>query len=628
MIPRPDYVIVGSGAGGGTLAARLAERGATVVVLEAGGDPRQAPGMPEDYDVPAFHAQASENPATAWNFRVHHYADPARAARDPKSDARGVLYPRAGTLGGCTAHHAMIFMAPPPGDWDDIAALTGDASWSGANMRRYFERIESCNHRPIRRWLTRLGWQDPTRHGWGGWLGVQTAMPVEAFGDRAMLGTMLVSALAALGGAKTWRGWLARLFVGKGDPNDVRMGGAEGIWTIPLATTGHARQGTRERLREVAARHPDRLHIELDALATRVVLDAGGRAVGVEYLKGARLYGATPDASTEAGTRCRIDAAKEVILCGGAFNTPQLLMLSGIGPASELARLGIPLDVDLPGVGANLQDRYEVGVVFRMVRDWAAMRAARFRRGDPPFKRWSGRRRGMYISNGVAVGVSRRSGPATGPDADLWLMALLARFEGYATGYSKVIAETHDCLTWAILKGRTGNRSGTVRLHSTDARRPPRIDFNYFGEGGAADLAAVAEGVGIARDLAAASAGAGLIAEELTPGAHISGAMLDRWIEDHAWGHHACGTAAIGPRGSGGVLDADFRVHGVPRLRVVDASVFPRIPGFFISSAVMMVAEKAADAILAAPSSPGEPLRTESGEGWGGVSRPGVRVLR
>ena len=225
MIPRPDYVIVGSGAGGGTLAARLAERGATVVVLEAGGDPRRAPRMPEDYDVPAFHAQASENPATAWNFRVHHYADPERAARDPKCDARGVLYPRAGTLGGCTAHHAMIFMAPPPGDWDEVAALTGDASWSGANMRKYFERIESCSHRPVRRWLTRLGWQDPTRHGWGGWLGVQTAMPVEAFGDRAMLGTMLVSALAALGGVKTRRRWLARLFVGKGDPNDVRMGG-------------------------------------------------------------------------------------------------------------------------------------------------------------------------------------------------------------------------------------------------------------------------------------------------------------------------------------------------------------------------------------------------------------------
>ena len=266
-----------------------------------------------------------------------------------------MLYPRAGTLGGCTAHHAMIFMAPPPGDWDGIAALTGDASWSGASMRRWFEAVESCNHRPVRRWLTRLGWRDPTRHGWGGWLGVETAMPVEAFGDRAMLGTMLVSALAALGGVRGWQRWLARLFVGKGDPNDARMAGVEGVWTIPLATTRHARQGTRERLCEVAARHPDRLHIELDALATRIVLDAEGRAVAVEYLKGARLYGATPDASTDAGVPCRIEAAKEVILCGGAFNTPQLLMLSGIGPATELARHGIPLDVDLPGVGANLQ---------------------------------------------------------------------------------------------------------------------------------------------------------------------------------------------------------------------------------------------------------------------------------
>ena len=89
-----------------------------------------------------------------------------------------------------------------------------------------------------------------------------------------------------------------------------------------------------------------------------------------------------------------------------------------------------------------------------------------------------------------------------------------------------------------------------------------------------------------------------MIAEELVPGAHVTGAALEKWIADHAWGHHACGTAAIGPRDAGGVLDADFRVHGVPGLRVVDASAFPRIPGFFISAAVMMIAEKAADAIL------------------------------
>ncbi|QXQ08013.1 GMC family oxidoreductase [Sphingosinicellaceae bacterium] len=593
MIERPDYVVVGSGAGGGTLAARLAERGATVVVLEAGGDPRSTPEARDDYDVPGFHAKASENAVTAWNFRVAHYANPERAARDPKCGARGVLYPRAGTLGGCTAHNAMIIMPPPPGDWDAVAELTGDPSWSGANMRKYWQRIEACHHRPVRRWLARLTGRDASAHGWRGWLGVETAMPADVLRDRTMMGTMLVSAMAAVGRR---RGWLMRLLTGKGDPNDARMAGQEGVWTVPLSTTGHARQGTRERLLEVQRRHPERLHIELDALATRIMLDAEGRAVGIEYLKGARLYGATPGASTAASTPCRVIAGKEVILCGGSFNSPQLLMLSGIGPADELARHGIPVVVDSPGVGANLQDRYEVGIVSKMVMPWAALAAACYERGDPVFRRWARHEReGLYTSNGVALGVSRRSAGTTGPDADLWLMALVARFEGYATGYSRVIGQFDDCLTWAILKGRTRNRAGTVRLASLDPKAPPVIDFAYFADGDF-DLKAVAEAVGIAREIAAAGHRAGLIEAELSPGADVTGAALERWIADHAWGHHACGTAAIGT-----VLDTDFRVCGVPRLRVVDASVFPRIPGFFISAAIMMVAEKAADAILGEP---------------------------
>jgi choline dehydrogenase len=169
-----EYIVVGSGAGGGTLAARLAEGGRSVLLLEAGGDPRQLSGtnddqpeinrLPDDYDVPSWHGFASENDAMRWDFFVRHYASDEMQQKDPKyrRDYRGVavdgvLYPRAGTLGGCTAHNAMILVYPHNEDWDGIARLTGDQSWNAENMRRYFMRLENCHYRPLERALAAGG---------------------------------------------------------------------------------------------------------------------------------------------------------------------------------------------------------------------------------------------------------------------------------------------------------------------------------------------------------------------------------------------------------------------------------------------------------------------------------------
>ncbi len=605
-----DYVIVGSGAGGGTLAARLVEAGMRVFVLEAGGDPRsEAERLPDDYDVPAFHAFACENAGLSWNFRVRHYADETRQGRDWKyARGDGVLYPRAATLGGCTSHNAMIFMLPHDADWDHIAQLTGDRSWRATHMRRYVHRVENCGHRPVWRALRYLG-LDRTGHGWGGWLRTEKSMPLSVLGDDGLVRVLRDSARTFTSSLPTpLLSTLRWVRGGLGDPNARRRAGSfEGICYTPLATSRHRRMGVRERLLDVAKRHPGRLHIELDALATRVKIDEGGAARAVEYLKGAKLYRAHPEPSKSAGERRQVRALREVILCGGAFNTPQLLMLSGIGPALDLRGFGIPVRVDLPGVGRNLQDRYEVAVTHRMNAPWEVLQGARFGRGDTLWRHWNEERGGMYASNGAALGVVQRSRYAAsspGRDPDLFCMALLARFEGYFPGFSAWIRDQPDQLTWAILKAHTRNRAGTVRLRSADPRDTPWINFHYFEEGSDAageDLRAVVEAIRFVRRMTRPLIESGWIAEETAPGAAVqSDEALADYVRDTAWGHHASCSCPIGPERDGGVLDSAFAVHGVQRLRVVDASAFPRIPGFFVAAAVYMLAEKAADVVLSA----------------------------
>jgi len=280
-----------------------------------------------------------------------------------------------------------------------------------------------------------------------------------------------------------------------------------------------------------------------------------------------------------------------------------LLMLSGIGAAAQLRAHGIAVRVDLPGVGSNLQDRYEVALTHRMRRPWRVLEGATFTSGDPLWQRWRESRAGMYGSNGAALALIGKSAP-TKPEPDLFCMALLARFEGYRPGFSRMIGGPGEMLTWAILKAHTENRAGTVKLRSADPLEVPLVNFRYFEEGSdtaAEDLAAVVAGVRFVRGLTAPLIASGLIAEELAPGRAVaSDAQIADYVRDTAWGHHASGTCAIGADGDAdAVLDSAFRVRGTQRLRVVDASVFPRIPGFFIASAVYMAAEKAADAILA-----------------------------
>lgn len=621
-----DYVVVGGGAAGCVVASRLALAGLQVLLLEAGDDPlapnaaapppeSSSPPRPvaDDYCVPAFHTFSTEHPAMKWDFWVRHYADDARQRKDTKyrewhegERVDGVLYPRSSGLGGCAGHHAMIIVRPRNADWNHIWTLTGDASWKASNMNKYYARMERCRYgNPLWRIWTKISGRNPTGHGWDGWLQTERNMPLRGIMDWGLRQTIKKSVIAALaipaGGSKMWA-WLLRTF---GDPNDQRLVDADawGLYVAPLSTARHARSGPREFLLETREKHPDRLFLRCNALATRIEIDAASNsAVAVHYCEGPRLYQAAAKPHGAASQGRRVVARREIILCGGAFNSPQILMLSGVGDPSHLEKHKINVVRPLKNVGRNLQDRYEVGVVSHMKKPWDALRDANYEVNDRYYKmwaRWPRFRYGPYTSNGAMFSMLFPSNWGRGR-ADLYCFALIADFHGYFPRYSQLIKK-RDYMSWIILKAYTQNNAGRVQLRSNHPVERPDINFNYFAEdheGGADDLNAVVAGIRFVRKVADYL---DLVEKEETPGRHVhDDHQLREFVRDNAWGHHACGTCAIGTDAENSVVDSKFRVHGVNNLRVVDASVFPKIPGYFIVSAIYMIAEKAAEEIVAA----------------------------
>ncbi|KAF7715632.1 Choline dehydrogenase [Penicillium ucsense] len=615
-----EYVVVGSGAGGGPLAARLALAGHKTLLLEAGDDQ----GENYNYTIPAYSARSSEDEKLSWNFFARHYADDKRQARDFKtsyetpsgelytglsppegSKLLGTLYPRTGTLGGCTAHNALIAVYPHESDFDYIATLTGDSSWSPGNMRNYFTKLEK-NHYLL---------PGQKGHGYDGWLSTETA-PLSIVLEDPQLLSMLTGGAFALGNLTQNVFNIGTLLAGDANADVSHRDHNPGYYQIPISTNDAHRNGAREFI--IAVRDAKKadgskaypLDVRMNTHVTKVTFDESvtpPRATGVEFLEGEHLYKASPMSKRAgSGTPGSASASREVIVAGGVYNSPQLLKLSGIGPADELKKFGIKVISDLPGVGTNLQDHYEISVQGRVEKDFSCLNKCTFSirdQADPCIDRWQTPvlgDHGIYSSPGLAATMFYKSSVTADDSFDIFCFGGPVNFRGYFPNYSINATDEHNWFTWAILKAHPRNTAGTVTLQSADPLDMPAITFNYFDTGVGdydADLTALYEAVELARDAFKRQL---VPITEVLPGSAVqSKEDIKQYVKDAAWGHHASCTCPIGADNDPmAVLDSKFRVRGVSGLRVVDASVYPKIPGTFTAVSTYMVAEKAADEIL------------------------------
>ncbi|KAJ7700876.1 hypothetical protein B0H17DRAFT_214741 [Mycena rosella] len=571
-----DFIIVGSGAGGGPLASRLAENGFSVFLVDAGNNVNDF-----NTTLPAYWPRATEDPITELAYDIKEFSS---------ADSRIAWYPRSRALGGSTIHNAMInVIAGTRTDFDGIAEAFSDSTWSRKNMQHYFKKIE----RNMYLFPTLL---TPGDHGFKGWLKTTLLPYINLLHNLDVLDLQLLALQASL--------------ITSSNPpildlNTVADDSSVGI-NAPSFTVDekHIRSSVYNRLTAVNSTTRN-LNITLNTLATRILLCQGSdglpTAYGVEIAPDAALAVAGNFKGKQDLAVRTVMVRHEVIVSAGVFQSPQLLMLSGIGNATELSKYNIPTVVDLPGVGSNLQDHDEVSIIWKLKDDYKLYTGCKFLSDpaqDPCLEDWiQSNHNNIYSFNPVLnVIITKSNQSLSAPDVFTYVAP--AYFEGIFEGFSQQVADNPNALTAIILKAHPSSR-GFVRLTGAHPQEALDIQKMHFeAEQGPQDVQALVDGLTRIRELVEDSLITPFVVEEVFPGKH---ANLTQHVFDRVFGHHACCTNRIGPDGDPlAVLDNKFRVRGVDRLRVVDLSAWPNVPGYFVTTPTYMISEKAADDIMTA----------------------------